>query len=74
MKNCWIFIKSFYFYLKLKKQMKLNDEPKVELYVCSLCGTMYLDKTSYITHYKLDMCSIPMDIFPNEPITIKDKQ
>jgi len=73
MKKYWFFIKSFYIFFKLRRQ-QIDDEQKMELYVCSLCGTIYLDKNSYITHYKLDMCSIPMHIFPSEPITIQDKQ
>ncbi len=69
MKKWWFFIKAFNIIFKMNTVKK---EEEIEMYVCSLCGSIYLDKYSYLTHYKVDACTAPMYILPSEPLHIKD--
>lgn len=69
-KNWWRLIKEFRHYIKLRKDI---DEDKVEMYMCAICGSIYLDRQSYITHYKVDACTAPMYILPSDPLDIKEK-
>ena len=43
------------------------------MYMCAICGSIYLDRQSYITHYKVDACTAPMYILPSDPLDIKEK-
>jgi hypothetical protein len=70
MNNWWRLIKEFRHYIKLRKNI---DEKKVEMYMCAICGSIYLDRQSYITHYKVDACTAPMYILPGDPLDIKEK-
>ena len=70
MKNWWRLIKEFRHYINLRKDI---DENKVEMYMCAICGSIYLDRQSYITHYKVDACTAPMYILPGDPLDIKEK-
>ncbi|NDB56987.1 hypothetical protein EB001_00815 [bacterium] len=71
MRKWWFFIKAFNIVFKMNT-VKQEEEEKIEMYVCSLCGSIYLDKHSYLTHYKVDACTAPMYILPSDPLHIKD--
>jgi hypothetical protein len=50
------------------------DENDIEMYVCSLCRNIYLDKKSYITHYQVNACMMNSDTLPTEPIKIRTEE
>ena len=70
MRKWWFFIKAFNIVFKMNTVKQ--EEEKIEMYICSLCGSIYLDKHSYLTHYKVDACTAPMYILPSDPLHIKD--
>ena len=70
MKNWWRLIKEFILFTKLQQNI---EEEKIEMYVCAICGSIYLNIQSYITHYKVDACTAPMYILPGDPLDIKEK-
>jgi len=72
MRKWWFLNKAFNVIFKVKNIQQLDDE-EVEMYVCSLCNSIYLNKQSYITHYKVDSCTAHMYILPNDPLHIKDR-
>ena len=69
MKKWWRLIKEFILFTKLQQNI---EEEKIEMYVCAMCGSIYLNIQSYITHYKVDACTAPMYILPNDPLDIKE--
>lgn len=69
MKKWWRLIKEFILFTKLQQEI---EEEKIEMYVCAMCGSIYLNIQSYITHYKVDACTAPMYILPNDPLDIKE--
>ena len=70
MKKWWRLIKEFILFTKLQQNI---EEEKIEMYVCAMCGSIYLNIQSYITHYKVDACTAPMYILPNDPLDIKER-
>lgn len=70
MKKWWRLIKEFILFTKLQQEI---EEEKIEMYVCAMCGSIYLNIQSYITHYKVDACTAPMYILPNDPLDIKER-
>ena len=70
MKKWWRLIKEFILFTKLQQNI---EEEKIEMYVCAICGSIYLNIQSYITHYKVDACTAPMYILPGDPLDIKEK-
>ena len=70
MKIWWRLIKEFILFTKLQQNI---EEEKIEMYVCAICGSIYLNIQSYITHYKVDACTAPMYILPGDPLDIKEK-
>ena len=69
MKKWWRLIKEFILFTKLQQNI---EEEKIEMYVCAICGSIYLNIQSYITHYKVDACTAPMYILPSDPLDIKE--
>lgn len=70
MKKWWRLVKEFILFTKLQQEI---EEEKIEMYVCAMCGSIYLNIQSYITHYKVDACTAPMYILPNDPLDIKER-
>lgn len=73
MRKWWFLIKALNTFFRINVVKQLEEEEKVDMFVCSLCNSIYLNKESYIMHYKVDSCSAPMYILPNEPLHIKDR-
>lgn len=48
-----------------------NPEEEIEMYICAMCGSMFLDRRSYIMHYKVDSCVIDKDTMPSEPFELR---
>lgn len=71
MKKWWCLIKDFILFTKLQKN--IDEDENIEMYVCAMCGIIYLNIQSYITHYKVDACTAPMYILPNDPLDIKER-
>lgn len=46
-------------------------EDEIEMYVCALCGNIYLDRKSYVTHYQVNACIIDKDVLPLESIEVR---
>lgn len=49
-----------------------QEKEEIEMYVCAICNSIYLDKNSYLTHYKVDSCVAHMYILPGDPLKVKD--
>ncbi len=69
MKKWWRLIKEFILFSQLQQKI---EEEKIEMYVCAICGSIYLNIQSYITHYKVDACTAPMYILTSDPLDIKE--
>lgn len=69
MKKWWFIIKSLGTIFRVDTAGDIEDE--VDLYVCAICGSIYMDKRSYITHYRVDSCTIERDPLPLEPLELR---
>lgn len=65
----WLFlVKRFNALFKIIKQ---QPEKQIEMYICGLCESIFLDKRSYILHFQLDSCVVIKDPTPPEPLELR---
>lgn len=48
-----------------------ETEETIELYQCTMCDTLFADKDSYLMHFRMDTCTVPHNIFPENPFEIR---
>lgn len=69
MKGWWFLIKALNAIFKFEEPEVQENE--IEMYICALCGSMFMDRRSYIFHYKVDSCTITKDPTPSEPFELR---
>ena len=69
MKRWWFIIKSLGAIFRLEGGDDFEEE--VDLFACALCGSIYMDKSSYVTHYQVNSCVIDKDSLPIEPLELR---
>ena len=70
MRGWWFLIKALNAIFRME-EVEPKDDEEIEMYICAMCGCMYLDRESYVLHYKLDTCVVEKDPTPSEPFELR---
>lgn len=47
------------------------DDDDLEMYVCAVCDSIFLDKKSYLKHFDVDTCIVVKNPLPSEPLELR---
>lgn len=50
-----------------------EEEEFFEMFPCEMCGTIYMTKESYLTHFRVNECNVEMYPLPTEQMEISVK-
>jgi hypothetical protein len=51
-----------------------TEDLDFEMHVCEMCGTIYMDVDSYLTHFMLNQCHVEMYTMPPEQLEIRTRK
>jgi len=68
----WVFLIKYLKRLLFKQKEKpLMEEETVDVYACVICDSWFMDKNSYLMHFKVGTCNLHPETLPEEPIEIR---
>lgn len=70
--NKWVFLLKYLKYLLFsKKEKEPLQEKMVDVYACTICDSWFMDKDSYLMHFRVGTCNLHPETLPEEPIEIR---
>lgn len=72
MRQWWFITRALNAVFKMIETEDFDDfEDEQEMYICAVCESMFMDKQSYIRHYKVDTCLVIKDPLPSDPLELR---